>query len=301
LRISFSIDLKPESGKQNFAIRLANELHKHGVKITNKKPDINLVFLKGTKKKCKNIFRLDGVWMNSRVSCAKKNHILSKRMNQCDGVIYQNEFCKQASDAFLGKFQGPQRNIPNGADPGTFNNPYQHPRPYVLALCKWRPHKRLKEIIKGFRQSGIGKTHDLFICGSPDYKKKHSHVVYCGKKPIRKIEQLIAGCDFTVHLAYCDWCPNSVVESLVAGKPVLHTDSGGTKYLVQDDGVCLKDRDWSFKIIDLYKPPHLNAFDLAESFNKMLSAKEVYRPDLFISSIAKRYLDFFEAILSESA
>ena len=105
MRISFSIPLKPLSGKHKFAMRLAKEMKKQGIRVTDKKPHVNLVFLKGVRNKCKNIFRLDGVLMNTRVNYRKKNKKLIKTIAACDAVIYQNKFCKQAGVACLGKFR----------------------------------------------------------------------------------------------------------------------------------------------------------------------------------------------------
>jgi len=295
--VSFSIPLIPKSGKQNFAIRLANEFKRQGVKVVTRKPDVNLVFLKGLKKNCKNVFRLDGVLMNTRVNYLKKNKKIRKEMAHCDAVIYQNKFCKKAGDKFLGKMKR-HAVILNGADPSLFNpEGFSHKKPFILAMCRWRPHKRLKTIVEGFLQSGLKDRYDLIVCGETDYTCKDPSVIYFGRVKTKKMQRIVASCEFTVHLAYIDWCPNSVVESLVAGRPVLHTDSGGTKYVVQESGICLKDRDWNFKPIDLYSPPELDMDELVEGYKQMAKMGFVERKDLYISSIAKQYLSFFNKIL----
>lgn len=300
MRISFSLPLKPESGKQNFAIRLAREFSKKGIKVVDRNPDVNLVFLKGVKKRCKNIFRLDGILMNTRINYKKKNGILHKEMKRCDGVIYQNEFCKMAADRFLGKWRRPHAVIPNGAHPKSFSKGIVRDKPYVLASCRWRPHKRLRATVEGFLASGLCSDFDLVVCGDPDYKFRHSSVVYTGKKSTKKVERIISSCAFAVHLAFNDWCPNSVVEALVAGKHVLHTDSGGTKYLVRDNGIMIRDGKWDFTAIDLYSPPGLDPEELSEGYQKMitLSRENYVRKDLHIGNVADQYIDFCKSVLN---
>ena len=74
-----------------------------GIKIRDKRPDVNLVFVKGIKKKCVNILRLDNAWINSDVNSSSLNRKIKKVMNKCDGVIYQNRYSKKVCDKFIGK------------------------------------------------------------------------------------------------------------------------------------------------------------------------------------------------------
>lgn len=298
MRVSFSCALKPESGKQNFAIRLCNAFENIGIKVTEKNPDINIVFIKGIRKHCKNVIRLDGIWMNNKISFEDKNKKIWSTIKKVDGVIYQNSFCKKAVNLFCGKPSCMTSVIHNGADPKRYTNSYVHNRPYLLAFCRWRPHKRLKDTIEGFLSSGIHDQYDLIVCGKADYIIKHPNVFYFGTQGINKIDKLVSGCSCTIHLAYLDWCPNSVVESLVAGKPVLHTSSGGTALLVKENGICIKDADWDFKPCHLYSPPNLDKQELIEGYKKIVNIKFGFvREDLFIDKIAKEYKLFLEKVL----
>jgi len=302
MRVSFSLPLKKTSGKQIFACRLAEALKKKGVKISDKKPHINLVFVKGFRDGCKNILRLDGIWMNSKIDWKNKNEKIKNHLLECDGVVYQNEFCKESSDKVVCKTHRPYELIGNGMDPHSFDNrkEFKCNRPYILALCKWRPHKRLKEIVEGFLASGLDKDYDLRVIGKPDYFKNHKSVIYEGEKPNSVVIDMLVSCEFTVHLAYVDWCPNSVIESIIAKKNVLHTDSGGTRLIVKSNGVCIPEtKPWQFDIIKLYNPPPLDPDSLAAAYNDMLELDEVgQRDDLNIDNIADKYLQFFRKILN---
>ncbi len=301
MRVSFSLPLKPLSGKQIFACRLARSLEKLGVEIVTKRPDINIVIVKGTKNGCKNILRLDGIWMNSDVDCKHKNKKLQNHLLECDGVIYQNEFCKKSSDKMICKTPKPHAIIGNGINPDIFKNrkKFEHKRPYIMALCKWRPHKRLKVIVKGFLQSGLQKEFDLRILGEPDYRVKDPSVIYMGDIPNASLLDVLVSSEYTVHLAYVDWCPNSVIESVMAGKNVLHTDSGGTKIIVKDNSICIPEtKPWDFRIVKLYKPPSLDMDKLASGYRDMMDLPTAgERMDLHIDTVANQYLEFFRRIL----
>ena len=303
MRVSFSLPLKRTSGKQIFACRLADALKRKGVKISDKSPHINLVFVKGFREGCKNILRLDGIWMNSKIDWKNKNEKIKNHLLECDGVVYQNGFCKEASDRIVCKTPLPHAIIGNGLDPSIFENRIvpSYGRPYILALCKWRPHKRLKDIVSGFLKSGLDSDYDLRIVGPPDYVIKHKSVIYEGSKPNSVVVDMLVSCAFSVHLAFVDWCPNSVIESIMAKKNVLHTDSGGTRLIVRDNGICIPEtKPWKFDIVKLYNPPPLDMDVLAIAYRDMLKLPEVgERHDLNINSIAGEYLKFFREVLSK--
>jgi len=299
VRLSFSVPLKPLSGKQNFAIRLANELKKHGFKITNRKPDINLVFTKGIKKGCKNILRVDGIWMNTDINYRKKNKKIKNIMQKCDGTIYQNKFCKKASDRFIGH-SNLNTIILNGADRATDIKPLRHDKPYLLSAARWRPHKRLNDTVKCFLHSGLSKEYDLIIMGdNSGCSIKDQSIIYMGRQKNSTVLSAIVGCHFAVHLAWIDWCPNFVVEAIVNGKNVLHTNSGGTKYVVQENGICLKDTKWNFKPIRLYKPPPLDMNIVGNAYRTMLKLPFQKYNHLLIDNIASQYIDFFNLVVKK--
>lgn len=297
MRISFSIPLKPLSGKHKFAILLANEMRRQGVNVTDRKPDVNLVFLKGTRKGCKNIFRLDGVWMNTRVNVKKKNKNLVSAMNGCDGIVYQNNFCKKAGDKFLGKFKN-HAVICNGSKLPERLPGFSHPRLYILTFCRWRPHKRLKATVRGFLRSGLSKDYDLIVAGKdPDYVIRNPTVVYKGHLG-KNLWSLIHSSTFVVHLAYVDWCPNSVVESIVAGKNVLHSSTGGTKEVVEKNGIAVTDKPWKFKTIDLYSPPSLDSEEVARAYRDMLLLPKPNADYLSIENAANNYIQYCKEIIN---
>lgn len=271
-------------------------MRKKGIRVTDKKPDINLVFVDGIRNDCVNVMRLDGAWINSKMNAESKNKKILKTMSKCKGVIYQSKFSKDVCEKFIGKHKR-STIIYNGCDPELFKDPFVHSRPYITTASRWRPHKRLKTTVDCFIESELYKTHDLIVCGEPDYVRDNKSVQYFGKQSIDKVQSIVAGSDFVVHLCYLDCCPNSVVESLVAGKNVLCSNSGGTPEIVKQSGMAIADKEFGFKFIDLYDTPALNKEDVIGAYNKMTTIPVVERSDLHINNTADQYIEFFKTVI----
>jgi len=303
------------TGKGKFAIRLKKALKALGVKVTfepGSKYDIVLGFGKflekhDTKKK---IVRLGPCHIDKNEDYKKLNKRKKKAMHSADGVIYQSKFSKKLCRSFMGKPDCPEAVIFNGADPKEFDvEPMKSPFKYnFLASTRvWTPQKRLKQIEKAFLEAGI-KNSCLWVCG--ETKKAHStrgrgiagegwdnvwQIDHMGLVSEKKLASLYKLCNAMIHITYLDACPNSVVEALVAGCPVVCTDQGGTHELVKSGYVMLYDKKYNFKPIDLSKPPRLEFHFPNPDLNR------VWRSDsnhLHISTIAKQYLEFFERILN---
>lgn len=302
MKVSFSCELTRSSGKQIFVCRLCESLKRKGIKITDKNPNINVVIVKGSKSGCKNILRLDGVWMNSTdKDLQNKNSKIRNLIKSCDGVIYQNQFCKDASDKIIQRSNDNFAIIGNGIDPAEVQveSNFQNSKPFFLAMCKWRPHKRYKDIVNGFLNSGLKSEYDLIVFGEPEKRIQDNAVKHFGNASNKNLLEALSKCVGTAHLAYVDWCPNSVVESIIAKKPVLHTDSGGTKIIVKNDGICIKEKkSWDFSVINLYDPPALHVDEIGQGFRDLLKVKPVgERLDLHIDTIADQYIQFFRKTL----
>lgn len=242
--------------------------------------------------------RLDGAWINSKMNSVGKNSKISRQLKKCNGVIYQSNFCKKACRKFIGKSKK-YSVIFNGCNPALFKNKYEHHRPYVLTLARWRPHKRLKTTVDGFLESGIYNEYDLIVCGrDPDYVIKNPHVHYFGHKSTADTQRIIAGCKFVVHLSYLDWCPNSIVESLVAGKRVMCSDVGGPPEIVGDSGILIKDKPYNFRMLELYNPPQMDMNEIAQAYISLSNSDDIEpRKDLFIRRTASRYIKFMKTFL----
>ena len=304
MKIGFCYNINKKdanSGRYKFLIRLGREIKKRGIEIGGKDSDIYL-YIPGEKSSPNaklNVLRLDGLILNTKWDYKKKNKVLKREINKSDALIYQGVFCHKSYENFLKISKSPFAIIPNGASPDEFLP--RNPKNYFLANCKWRPHKRLKDTVKSYlRALKLGLDSDLLITGEPDYKYKHPRIKYLKWQSRKQIKKLLSGAIASFHLTWLDWCPNSMVESIVAECPIIYTKSGGQVDLGKNSGIGIKDTQWNFKVLDLYDPPKIDRNEIAQAMIDMKESRgKLYptRNDLSIKNVCDKYINFFEKIL----
>ena len=113
--------------------------------------------------------------------------------------------------------------------------------------------------------------------------------------------ELLSGAIASLHLTWIDWCPNSMVEAIVAKCPVIYTKSGGQTILGFGSGIGIEDTQWAFNLIDLYNPPRIDIDAVANAMIYLKDNKDeiLYpdREDLDIKNVAKEYISYFENLL----
>jgi glycosyltransferase involved in cell wall biosynthesis len=300
MKISFGEDLKrQDSGKHKFLRRLSTELESMGVRTVSGKSDIFLHIGRNMDKgrAKRKIMRIDGLILNSDQPYNKMNKKILRNIHSSDAVVYQGQFCKDAFERFLG-VKKTHACIHNGADPKEFLE--RDPQNFFLSCCHWRPHKRLKNVCSGFVKAlDKGLDADLLIAGDTKEEVKHPRIKYLGWQKPKKLRDLLSKAIATIHISWLDWCPNAMIESVVAGCPVIYSSSGGSPEIGERAGIEVADIAWDFKPCQLYKPPKISDDVLA---NAMIELKQkkllVKRDDLHIRYVAEAYLKFFGRVLS---
>jgi len=110
---------------------------------------------------------------------------------------------------------------------------------------------------------------------------------------------LLRACDCSIHLCWFDSCPNSVVEALCAGVPVVCNNVGGTPELVQLAGgyICDVDKEYDMKPVDLYRPPKIDRSVVARSIRECVKTRPIVNSRfLDIGRVALEYLRFFNEV-----
>jgi glycosyltransferase involved in cell wall biosynthesis len=302
ISVSFDLPDNDSSGKHKFFQRIREGLRAEGYSIARggERSSIHFYINNPNKYSKVNIKRLDGVYFDGTSLTRSRNRGILNSMSAADGIIYQSQYCKDLGCKILNfKRSHPNAIIYNGCDPSEFNvSPVSLDKPYFLALCKWRRHKRLKEAVEGFLESGIS-DHYLVISGSPDYHVSHPLIKYVGDLNRRDLAGYIAGCVGTVHLAWIDWCPNSVVESIMAGKQVIHTNSGGTQEIVRGRGYQVGDIVWRGEQANPKDPPGISLPEIAKAYVNSIKKPIINfdNSDLHIKLSVKKYMDFGMSLL----
>jgi len=301
VKIHFSnVNFSSQSGPNSFAHRLASELsRRNDYKIVNQNEDydIFLCFIEPSsipRKGSKFIHRLDGIWFKPE-EFNTHNTSIKWAYEKADHVIWQSNFDKKMTSHHWGL---PKKGsvIHNGIKKIIFEN--LHPEVQKIKnnferifVCSasWHRQKRLKENIQFYKKVRKEKDALLVLGSNPDWIEKENNIFYLGQLPHEICLQIYSISSWFLHLAWLDHCPNVVVEALSQNCPVICTDMGGTKEIVKENGIVLKENNpYNFELTDYDKPYDLN-FD-SEIFT--LDTKEVLF-DLDIEKIASQYIEVF--------
>lgn len=307
MKLSINRDMTESGtrGLQKFGALLIEHLQGYGVKLVdkNQKSDIHLSIISGFKPGSKNVLRLDGVYYD--VGRLKSNNPIKNSINRADGIIYQSEWCKKFVEGMLKVSPKRFACIHNGTKSIPEDTPvdkYGFDKIFV-ACANWRTNKRLASMVTSFVDAieSVGRNVGFCIVGKPDHVVEHPNIRYFGH--VADLRSLYKSADYMCHICHLDACPNSVVEGLHAGVPVLCNNIGGTPEIVGDSGIILPlDKPFDFKPIQRMEqvgPLSVNGEILTKGMIDMMSREwEIDRPDLNISVSAKKYYKFFERILS---
>jgi len=305
-------EYKPnESGKGKFLSRLFPELRKLGCDVVfhpdgaDAKLALTRVRMDHTKHlPC--VLRVDGIHLVDN----KKNNWNNKRVRssikKVDHVIYQSQFAKRMVNGIL-KVNPASTVIYNGADPDQYKtnyitNPEDTPGVDVIMVARWadRRHKRLKEMLQ------IAEALPQFkfaVCGEidSDYTPKLVNVNYHGRISDHALSFLLRKSKCMLNLGSYDWCPNAVVESIVAGVPVIGYNDTGIGELISNGGGHLLEPSEKLtpRMIKKEYLPKINIDEAAEEVILTVGLNDsAYKPSLYIKNIAQQYYEVFKKVCS---
>lgn len=277
-----------------------------GVNEVKKSPQLYLsaVWLGNPPPKTKIIHRVDNVYFDELNPQRKKSNQKIKRALQiADGVVFQSVFSKNICKGILGVEPKRYKIIYNAIDQKQYINcePIQHSYDYLFIACaKWRPLKRPKSIAYGFLEASLPNSA-LYVIGSigTNEKVRDSKIKYLGEMNPKLVMRYYRSSTALIHLARLDACPNTVVESLSVGKPVICNNSGGTPELVKDDGIILNiDPPDNFKTFAMKHVDSVNKNIIAEGIHQCINKQwNINRPEFDMSYCSSQYYQFCREVL----
>jgi glycosyltransferase involved in cell wall biosynthesis len=293
-------------GPSIFGYRLRRELTKQGWRWSRFIPCVSYIFSSGFFRPfCKNILRLDGLYFDSENTIAdsdRLNRPIFKAYKKADGVIFQSAFNQLLFNNFIGEAPCPQIVICNGvpSDFCTQGEKVEYDfKKTIVCSAKWRAHKRLDSIIEGFLEYDNPEVGLVIIGAGFEKPIIHPNIKFIGKVATNEMPKYLRGGDAFIHLAWVDHCPNTVVEALSCGLPVLCSHNGGTKEIVRSNGIVIQcEEDYDFKKVALYNPPKCDKKKVAAGIEDILKwNKPIVDSYLRIEHIADKYMDFTLRIL----
>jgi len=278
--------------------------------------DVQLCMVKiETKTDLPKVLRLDGIYYGHD---AGRNGPLSKAHAQCDGIIYQSRWCQEQAERFLSPRGADAEHevIYNGVEPipeqyiGDAGNMDQ--RVTVFTASRWRRWKRLRETTKIFKHA-LRHRPDIpwafHVLGeSYDFKEPaDKRIMFHGKIPRDEMYGYYLFGKAFVHLSKNDWCPNSVIEALAFGIPILASSAGaGTVEIMSlvgyeagllvDEGQPSCDRDPYDEEWNRMTPEQTE--DASNKLARLVGSGFQPRlpPELRIENTARKYMDMMEAV-----
>ncbi len=300
MKIHFSnVNFSSNSGPNSFAHRLASQLTLMGHDIvgSNDLYESMLIFIEPTttpRPEARVVQRLDGIWFKPD-QFHTHNKLIKQAYDNSDHIIWQSEFDKKMTTKWWGDRKGSI--IHNGIDFKTvypnsdFLNWRKNYERVFVCSASWHRQKRLKENIDFFQKNSTNKDALLVLGKNPDCYIKSQNIFYLGNITHENCLEVYSKCDWMIHLAWLDHCPNVVVEALSQGCPVICTDSGGTREIVKNNGIIIKENNqYNFELADYDNPYEL---DIPKVELEKIEIKCDY---LNIKSAAEKYISVLKGV-----
>ena len=295
------------SGKAKFILRLEPELRKLGVEFQDKEKGADVAlgvsYWRHDRPKIPSVLRVDGVHFIKTPFKQWVNKQIRKGINKSDATIWQTRFAQEQVTKHLKATPRREYVVFNGSDPAWFEVPaaktqYEH-NVLMCALFKNRPQKGLQEMLRVAdkyvrKHSNVG----FWVAGTTEIKHDEPHIHMLGYLRDEELRRYMKMADVLLYLASYDWCPNSVVEGLTAGLPVIYLKGSGVEELVGDCGIGLEQKKApKLNFRSQTAPPAFHRSEALSALDDMLADKKrVVRPAVHIQQIAVQYKEVFDAV-----
>lgn len=271
------------------------------------------------------VHRLNGInWIHHRRKTGLKYFLHAEAANLaiafyrrfvCSKIVYQSPFCQKRWNSVYGKLNKPSEVIFNGTDirkfiPAAADPDLSERIDFVLAEGSFRYGMDFGLDVGAELAAGLAERFERPVCmhvagkTNPDSETrirerllssgKPAEVVFegvCSQEKLIEIEQKSAFFfSSEIHAA----CPNSVIEALACGLPVVGFDTGALKDVTGDGGIIVPYGADPWK---LEKPDHGRLIDAAEQVIRNNAAfRRVARTraeaEFPIEKMAESYISF---------
>lgn len=179
------------------------------------------------------------------------NRYNKKLYQHADGIIFQSELSYKMQKKIVGKDPKRFKIINNGVPLKLFNPSKKSPDFKTLNLvitATYRPHKRLIDAVLLTNHLVKKYNAKLNVIGQIDIlTQKHLHTIdtsnciFHGKITPENLKNLYHQCHIGLSPSIFDPCPNSVVEMMACGLPVISVKESGASELIGFDELLIEE------------------------------------------------------------
>lgn len=319
LKIGFSLNLA-NAGPSNFLNRLRKSIAQNNLAKTSYffDPFTNCNIYSNKVRNPWNkpyIFRVDGIGYDTSQTdehLNAMNGLITKGINEAIGLVYQTEHSKKMAETFLKIKQIKSTVIVNGTNLNKFNAKGDNYRASLnipedvlvfMSSAKWRPQKRLDDIVavfKAFKKQYAGNCF-LIIIGE-EKESNNEDIVFLPFVENREMPMYLRSADIYLFFSWLDACPNSVLEAIACKVPVICTNQGGTKEIlnITNGGIVVDaDKDYTYAAVNLQKPPKPDYKKILDAISLMTKDLNFYKEqidttNIDINNVASSYYTFLK-------
>lgn len=244
------------------------------------------------------------------------NRYIRRVVKNSNGIVFQSQISKEMYLEFVGKITKPHEVIYNGVPldkfyPKDLNRAISLKTVNIVITANFRPHKRLIDAINLINELNRNRKSVLHVVGKIDsitLKKvsilDRSNCIFHGQLEEKEIVLLYSKMHIGVSPSIFDPCPNSVVEMLACGLPVITTQKSGAAELVNNPDMVVNE-PIEMEYLEFQNPeilPKICIKSWIDAVNKILKNYSHYRDQTlknvkFRLDIKKTANDYAEFIL----
>jgi glycosyltransferase involved in cell wall biosynthesis len=190
------------------------------------------------------IQRLDGIYYPSKHNeryVELNREIEDIYLNYADFVIFQSEYSRKQCFAMLGEKRSDDYEIIlNGVDKSIFYPSRERKKGDRLRLVttgNFRNVDMIEPVVKALDSLKGRFPFELIVAGPVvngelEIFLERDYVTKAGAKELTEVAHLLRGCDIFLYSHLNPPCPNSVIEAISCGLPVVGFDSGAMSELL---------------------------------------------------------------------
>lgn len=175
---------------------------------------------------------------------------MSKAYHNADYVFWQSEFCKKSANKFLGLRNGKGEILYNAVDtkifyPKKITKDKSILKMLVTGRVEDKTFYRIENIIRAanlLKKDNINFKIEFYgLIDEANYKRAtkiiikfnlEGYVNFLGSYSQKNAPKIYRSYDLYLIMNYMDPCPNTVIEAMSSGLPIIFSSTGGLKELV---------------------------------------------------------------------